>query len=134
MVRKSISMVATIESGHQVMCGILFVESRNNIPLEKHLEALEILKSRGPDFTRYKHRGGLFVAQTVLHITGKADFYNRTSADFFAYNGEIYDFRWHGGYSNDVELVYQAARRDHRLFRYFEGPWAWVYTDFTTTT
>ena len=115
------------------MCGILFVESRNHIPLEKHLEALEILKSRGPDFTRYEHRGGLFVAQTVLHITGKADFYNRTSTDFFAYNGEIYDFRWHGGYSNDVELAYHAVRQDHRLFRYFEGPWAWVYTDFENT-
>lgn len=116
------------------MCGILFVESRDAIPLEKHLEALEILKSRGPDFTRYEHRGNRFVAQTVLHITGKADFYNRTGTDFFAYNGEIYDFRWHGGYSNDIELAYYAARRDHRLFKDFEGPWAWVYTDFENTT
>ena len=116
------------------MCGILFVESRDAIPLEKHLEALEILKSRGPDFTRYEHRGNRFIAQTVLHITGKADFYNRTGTDFFAYNGEIYDFRWHGSYSNDIELAYHAARRDHRLFKYFEGPWAWVYTDFENTT
>lgn len=115
------------------MCGILFVESRDPIPLEKHLEALEILKSRGPDFTRYEHRGNRFIAQTVLHITGKADFYNRTGTDFFAYNGEIYDFRWHGGYSNDIELAYHAARQDHRLFKCFEGPWAWVYTDFENT-
>ena len=115
------------------MCGILFVESREVIPLEKHLEALEILKSRGPDFTRYEHRGNQFVAQTVLHITGKADFYNRTGTDFFAYNGEIYDFRWHGSYSNDIELAHHAAHRDHRLFKYFEGPWAWVYTNFETT-
>jgi asparagine synthetase B (glutamine-hydrolysing) len=115
------------------MCGILFVESRDPIPLEKHLEALEILKSRGPDFSCYEHRGNKFVAQSVLHITGSADFYNRTSTDFFAYNGEIYDFKWHGGYSNDIELAYHAARRDHRLFKFFEGPWAWVYTNFETT-
>jgi asparagine synthetase B (glutamine-hydrolysing) len=115
------------------MCGILFVESRDSIPLEKHLEALEILKSRGPDFTRYEHRGNRFIAQTVLHITGKADFYNRTGTDFFAYNGEIYDFRWHGSYSNDIELAYHAARQYHRLFNYFEGPWAWVYTNFENT-
>lgn len=115
------------------MCGILFVESREIIPLEKHLEALAILKSRGPDFVRYNHRDHKFVAQTVLHITGKVDFYNRSSDDFFAYNGEIYDFRWHGNYSNDVELAYHAAHRDHRLFRYFEGPWAWVYTNSETT-
>jgi|688.fasta_scaffold52177_5 asparagine synthetase B (glutamine-hydrolysing) len=112
------------------MCGILFVESRHAIPLEKHLEALQILQSRGPDFTRYEHRGNQFVAQTVLHVTGTADFYNRTGNDFFAYNGEIYDFLWYGRYSNDIELVYHAAHRDHRLFRYFEGPWAWVHTDF----
>ena len=65
------------------MCGILFVESRNHIPLEKHLEALEILKSRGPDFTRYEHRDGLFVAQTVLHITGKADFLQQNQHRLF---------------------------------------------------
>ena len=115
------------------MCGVLFVESRNPIPLAKHLEAVEILKSRGPDFVRYEHRDNQFIAQTVLHITGQADFYNRTSTDFFAYNGEIYDFRWHGGYTNDIELVYHAARQDHRLFQYFEGPWAWVYTNFENT-
>jgi asparagine synthetase B (glutamine-hydrolysing) len=86
------------------MCGILFVESRDPIPLEKHLEALEILKSRGPDFSCYEHRGNKFIAQTVLHITGNADFYNRTSTDFFAYNGEIYDFKWYGSYSNDIQL------------------------------
>jgi asparagine synthetase B (glutamine-hydrolysing) len=116
------------------MCGVLFVESRDHIPLEKHLQALEILKSRGPDFSRYKHCGNRFIAQTVLHITGQADFYNRTGNDFFAYNGEIYNYRWHGAYSNDIELVYHAVKKDHRLFRYFEGPWAWVYTDFENTT
>lgn len=126
-------MVEKTKPGNSVMCGILFVESRHEIPLEKHLDALEILKSRGPDFVRYQHRGNQFIAQTVLHITGKADFYNRSAKDFFAYNGEIYDYRWHGSYSNDVELVYHAARRDHRLFRYFEGPWAWVHTDFENT-
>ena len=112
------------------MCGVLYVESQYEIPFEKHQEALSILASRGPDFTRYQHQGNRFVAQTVLHITGSAEFYNRDAEDFFAYNGEIYDYRWHGRYSNDTELVYRAVTRDHRLFRYFEGPWAWVHTDF----
>ena len=109
------------------MCGILYVESRTARPLLQHLAAVEILQSRGPDFVRYQHSDRVFIAQTVLHITGSADFYNQSRTDFFAYNGEIYNYRWHGTYSNDTELVYQAARDNRNRFQYFEGPWAWVY-------
>ena len=49
------------------MCGILYVESRTTRPLPQHLAAVEILKSRGPDFVRYQHQGRVFIAQTVLH-------------------------------------------------------------------
>jgi asparagine synthetase B (glutamine-hydrolysing) len=109
------------------MCGILYVESRTARPLLQHLAAVDVLKSRGPDFVRYQHTDHVFIAQTVLHITGTADFYNQPRSDFFAYNGEIYNYRWHGRYSNDTELAYQAAKGNRNRFQYFEGPWAWVY-------
>lgn len=109
------------------MCGILFVQSRTARPLAQHLAALDILSSRGPDFVRYQHNDHVFIAQSVLHITGNKDFYNQTRSDFFAYNGEIYNYRWHGRYGNDVELVYQSAKNNYARFKYFEGPWAWVY-------
>jgi asparagine synthetase B (glutamine-hydrolysing) len=116
------------------MCGVLFVESRTARPLQQHLVALDILSSRGPDFVRYQHTDNVFIAQSVLHITGSADFYNEKRSDFFAYNGEIYNYHWHGRYSNDTELAYQAARDNHNRFQYFEGPWAWVYWDGSRVT
>jgi hypothetical protein len=47
------------------MCGVLLVHSRNTIPLEQHLPAINILKTRGPNFTRYRHHNNIFVAQTM---------------------------------------------------------------------
>ena len=81
------------------MCGILYVESQTTRPLQQHLAALDILRSRGPDFVRYQHSDRVFIAQSVLHITGSKDFYNEKRSDFFAYNGEIYNYRWHGRYN-----------------------------------
>ena len=113
------------------MCGVLLVQSKHTIDLAQHLAALQILESRGPDYTRYEYRNNIFIAQTVLHITGTDKFYNEPRSDFLAYNGEIYNHRWFGnGDSNDVELVYSAVKDSLRKFRYFEGPWAWAYTDF----
>lgn len=111
------------------MCGILLVHSRSPIPLEQHQSALKILETRGPDFTRYQHRDNIFVAQTVLHITGDNDFYNTDRSDFFAYNGEIYNHHRHGHYTNDIEVAYNAARSMPAKFKHFEGPWAWCYVD-----
>lgn len=116
------------------MCGILYVESRTTRPLQQHLAAVDVLQSRGPDFVRYQHSDQVFIAQTVLHITGTADFYNQLRPDFFAYNGEIYNYRWHGCHSTDTELAYQAARDNRNRFQYFEGPWAWVYWDGNRVT
>jgi asparagine synthetase B (glutamine-hydrolysing) len=116
------------------MCGILYVESRTARPLSQHLTAVDRLQSRGPDFSRYQHKDGIFIAQTVLHITGSADFYNQSRPDFFAYNGEIYNYRQHGSYHNDTELAYQAARDNPSKFQLFEGPWAWVYWDGNRVT
>jgi asparagine synthase (glutamine-hydrolysing) len=113
----------------QVMCGILLVHSRNTIPLEQHLPAINILKTRGPDFTRYRHHNNIFVAQTVLHITGTDEFYNTQREDFFAFNGEIYNHHRHGNYSNDIEIAYNAAQTDPVKFKHFEGPWAWCYVN-----
>lgn len=110
------------------MCGILAVRSRAPLPAAQHQAALDILQRRGPDFTVQAHIGSVFIAQTVLHITGSADFYYRPKSDGFAYNGEIYDYKWFGFQDNDIELAYATARERPDKFRYFEGPWAWAYT------
>lgn len=113
------------------MCGILLVQSKYTIGIQQHLAALNILESRGPDYTRYEYQNNIFIAQAVLHITGTDNFYNEKRSDFLAYNGEIYNHRWFGnGDSNDVDLVYSAVKDSLKKFRYFEGPWAWAYTDF----
>lgn len=111
------------------MCGILFVHSRHDIPAQVHTDALEILKSRGPDFTISRPSDKMFVAQTVLHITGDRSFYSTMRKDFFAFNGEIYNHRWFGQHGTDTELAYRAARDRPGKFKYFEGAWAWVYVD-----
>lgn len=113
------------------MCGILLVQSKHTIDIRQHLAALKVLESRGPDYTRYEYRNNIFIAQAVLHITGTDDFYNEPRADFLAYNGEIYNKRWFGYTDdNDVELVYSTVKDSLKKFKYFEGPWAWAYTDF----
>jgi len=113
------------------MCGILFVKSQQPLDLAVHLQALTKIQSRGPDHTVYAHHDTVFVAHTVLHITGEDQFYREPHTDFVAYNGEIYNYRWFGNYSTDTELIYRTVRdRNMRKFPYFEGPWAWVYTDF----
>lgn len=114
------------------MCGILFVQSRTARPLQQHLAALDVLSSRGPDFVRYHHSDTVFVAQSVLHITGSQDFYHTAHEDFFAYNGEIYNYRDHGAYSNDIELAWHAATQDQNLFKLFQGPWAWIHWNSAT--
>lgn len=114
------------------MCGVLYVRSSSPIALERHLAAVQTLEPRGPDFTRYQHRGNVFIAQTVLRITGTDDYYQQTHKDFLSYNGEIYNYRWFGNYSSDTELVHHTVRHDLKKFRHFEGPWAWAWTDFET--
>ena len=110
------------------MCGILAVKSRIPLPTSQHQAALDILKRRGPDLVTQKQVGTVFIAQTVLHITGTADFYHKEIPDGFSYNGEIYDHKWFGSKNNDVELAYSTAKQRPDKFRYFEGPWAWAYT------
>ena len=73
------------------MCGILLVKSKEYIQPYKHLCALEVLQGRGPDFSRYRYVNNIFIAQTVLHITGTDTYYKRPNDDFLAYNGEIYN-------------------------------------------
>jgi asparagine synthetase B (glutamine-hydrolysing) len=109
------------------MCGILFVHSRTKIPVEHHQQALSILSSRGPDFLNYRAIGNYFIAQTVLHITGDRDFYHENRSDFFAYNGEIYNYHRLGSFRTDTEVAYKAAAERPDKFKDFEGAWAWVY-------
>lgn len=112
------------------MCGILAVKG-SGIPLSVHLRALARLERRGPDFTKYRYENNIFIAQTVLHITGSdACYHNSTSDNFVSFNGEIYNYRRLGNFSCDTELVAHAAANNHQLFSKFEGPWAWAATDF----
>lgn len=128
------SMVAKILRQGVVMCGILMVKSRNKIELSQHLAALDTLRARGPDFEIYCHNNNVFVAQTVLHITGSDDFYHTPRDDFFAFNGEIYNYRDFGAATSDTEVAYDAAKNNVLRFREFTGPWAWVlYRDNTLT-
>lgn len=109
------------------MCGILYV--KGSVAWEKHQEAMQILNRRGPDFTRYWRQGNTFIAHSVLHITGGRQFYQAPSNDFLAYNGEIYNYKSFGDYDNDIELINDTVKGDRRLFRSFEGPYAWIWTD-----
>ena len=59
------------------MCGILFVKSRQPLGLDLHLQAVDKIHTRGPDFTHYQYHNNIFIAQTVLHITGEDEFYHR---------------------------------------------------------
>lgn len=112
------------------MCGILLVQSSTPISLDHHLAALRMLEPRGPDFSVYRYHSGVFIGQTVLHITGSADYYHQQRSNFLAYNGEIYNYRQFGQYSNDIELVHDLVPGQTDQFRQLEGQWAWAWTDF----
>ena len=114
------------------MCGILLVKSKQELPVEQHLRALSTLKSRGPDRTRYQYKNGIFIAQAVLHITGTDDYYKQTHTNFLAYNGEIYNYKELGNYSNDIEFVDECVNRNARGLARGWGPWAWAWTDSVT--
>jgi asparagine synthetase B (glutamine-hydrolysing) len=109
------------------MCGILLIKSKDNIALEKHLEAFDILKSRGPDFSRYRYENNVFIGQTVLHITGNTDYYNCKHENFLAYNGEIYNASEFGYHNNDIEFVHNAVECNLLNLKNGWGTWAWAY-------
>ena len=114
------------------MCGILLVRSRDPIPLKKHLEAMKLIESRGPDFSRYRHERGMFIGQTVLHITGDREYYDNSPQNFLAYNGEIYNYRDLGAYTTDTEFVHECVEQDLGRLKAGWGPWAWAWTDNST--
>lgn len=112
------------------MCGILAVKGVG-IAQEQHMAAVELLKQRGPDAVRYHSSESIFVAHTVLHITGSDHYYQTApDRDFFAYNGEIYNYQKFGNYSIDTELVHEAVLTNHNWFKKMEGPWAWARTSY----
>ena len=111
------------------MCGILLVKSKTEIALDKHLSAFKILQSRGPDFNRFQYKNNIFIGQTVLHITGTDEFYNNTHNNFLAYNGEIYNYKELGNYSNDIEFVADSVENNIAMLKQGWGPWAWAWTD-----
>jgi len=112
------------------MCGILLVKSINHIPIQNHLKALDHLRRRGPDGQYWSYRNGIFIGQTLLHITGTDEFYHQQRNQFTAFNGEIYNYQQFGSFSSDTELVAETLR--NRMFNMdqWQGPWAWAWTDF----
>ena len=114
------------------MCGILLVKSKQELPLELHLKALAVFQSRGPDRTRYQYKNNIFIAQVVLHITGTDDYYDADHENFLAYNGEIYNYKDFGNYSNDIEFVDDCVNYNARALAQGWGPWAWAWTDGIT--
>lgn len=112
------------------MCGILLVKSTSDIPLSQHFQALKKIESRGPDLTRWKYQNNIFIAQSVLHITGSDTYYQQTHKNFLAYNGEIYNYRWQGYYNNDIELLHDLVPARINELKQCEGMWAWAWTDF----
>lgn len=116
-----------------IMCGILCVQSVDPIPLEQHLSAMLLLNDRGPDHLTYQYQPNRFIAQTVLHFTGTADFYHETHDNFLAFNGEIYNWnQLNDSVESDSELVYSTvADKNWTEFKKFHGPWAWVYANHT---
>ena len=116
----------------KIMCGILLVQSKDFIPLSLHLQAFDKLKNRGPNFDRYQYKNNIFIGQTVLHITGNDHYYHQDHRNFLAYNGEIYNFKQFGNYSNDIEFVDHAVNNNLDQLRQAWGPWAWAWTDGTT--
>jgi asparagine synthetase B (glutamine-hydrolysing) len=111
------------------MCGILLVQSRDSIPVEKHLQAFVKLQSRGPDFARYQYRNNIFIGQAVLHITGSDQYYQHEHPNFLAYNGEIYNYQEFGPFENDIEFIHHAVENDPGLLTLGWGPWAWAWSN-----
>lgn len=111
------------------MCGILLVQSAHSVDPALHQQAVELLGARGPDFTVTKTIGSVFVAQSVLSITGDANWYHQSRPDAFAFNGEIYNWKSFGNYQTDSALVYQTVRTGVAGFREFQGPWAWCWSN-----
>jgi asparagine synthetase B (glutamine-hydrolysing) len=111
------------------MCGILLVQSKDSITVEKHLQAFVKLQSRGPDFARYQYKNNIFIGQAVLHITGSAEYYRHEHPNFLAYNGEIYNYQEFGPFENDIEFVHHAVENDPELLTMGWGPWTWAWTN-----
>jgi asparagine synthetase B (glutamine-hydrolysing) len=88
-------------------------------------QALLRLRRRGPDIMREHQNRDIKIWNSILHITGKSDYYHSKHRDFIAYNGEIYDYQDHGTYLSDIELVHDAVTRDLDLLRKSWGAWAW---------
>lgn len=113
------------------MCGILLVKSSEPIDDSVHLQALELLEPRGPDFVTWRSGRGIFIGQTVLHLTGSDSVYKEETADFVAFNGEIYNYRDLGPFDSDTRYVKHIARHQYwQDVRQWQGPWAWAWTDF----
>lgn len=86
------------------MCGILAVV-RREIDERACLEALSTLIWRGPDVQWHRNLTGLFLAQTVLSITGTP----KETPDLL-FNGELYNYRKLADTQSDTEALEHLHR------------------------
>jgi asparagine synthetase B (glutamine-hydrolysing) len=112
------------------MCGILLVKSQHEISSDLHHRALSKLTRRGPDFIRSAYRNNIFIAHSVLRITGSDHYYHQNHTDFLAYNGEIYNWKNFGQGHSDIDLMHDVISNDCEDIKKIQGAWAWVWTDF----
>ena len=115
------------------MCGLLLVKSKHKIDTSHHVRSLDLMHHRGPDFTTWRHHGEIFIGQTVLHFSGSPKIYHETSQSCLVFNGEIYDYRKHGDWDSDTRLI-KSLVDGHQWHQFNElhGPWAWIWTDFSS--
>ena len=82
------------------MCGIFLVISKKKLLKKKCLNALNLLKKRGPDTYKFEffNNDQIFLCNTILNITGKLDKKSnliKSSNERFkiSFNGEIYNYK-----------------------------------------
>lgn len=109
------------------MCGVLLVDSVQQIAPDRIARAESYLRRRGPNFLRRWSRGRISIWHSVLHITGNPDYYHRDLEDFCAFAGEIYNYQ-ELGYDSDAWCVHETVRCRLGHLRQQKGPSSWIYS------
>ena len=109
------------------MCGILLIDSAQELSSERIARAERYLRRRGPNLLRRWQRDRIRIWHSVLHITGDADYYHTHHDDFCAFAGEVYNYR-ELGYNSDAWCVHETVRSRPGHLRQLKGPSSWVYS------
>jgi asparagine synthetase B (glutamine-hydrolysing) len=109
------------------MCGILLIDSAQELSPVRIARAECYLRHRGPNLLRQWHKGRIRIWHSVLHITGDADYYHTHHDDFCAFAGEVYNYR-ELGYHSDAWCVHDTVRSRPGHLRQLAGPSSWIYS------